>query len=200
MFFSKNLFNTINYLNRCDLITKYNFAHFRLLPSINSITLNLSLEQLNTAEEISKNSLKYQICLYFYFCFGILPKILKVKTREGKSYNTIKLAPIINIQITNLFLIQQFLFLFFIENQSYFKGHNFFNFCKNFDQKIIATKMLNLFCDLPLSLLKSLSIFDKEFVKNFFFRLNFVINVPTLSLKLNTKKLIQNLCFFWRAK
>lgn len=115
---TKMEFKSLNYLANCDFINKYSLKTPYHIVKLNQIKISFPLRKfIKTLEGQQKRVMHlYKIpylVLYLYFS-----NVLKMKYNpNGKEYT-------LEINITNLKQINQFLFLIFIENQNCFYTFN----------------------------------------------------------------------------
>ena len=115
---TKMEFKSLNYLTDCDFINKYSLKTSYHIVKLNQIKISFPLRKfIKTFEGKQKRVMHlYKIpylVLYLYFS-----NVLKMKYNpNGKEYT-------LEINITNLKQINQFLFLIFIENQNCFYTFN----------------------------------------------------------------------------
>jgi len=205
MFLQNNSSQT-NYLSKYDLINKYSLTTIYNSPKINSITLEFSLTNLLKAYDFNKLSvndkeIQIKAFLFFYLFNGSFPflnskKASTIKTSEKSQ----ELNLALKIKISNQNLINQFLFLFFIENWNRFlkEDMNLFN------NQIINnnSKVLNFNIKCPGSVFFEMDHFLNTTLininsKEFFISLNFLIKNSKQLTSINTNNLIKNLPLFW---
>jgi len=205
MFLQNNSSQT-NYLSKYDLINKYSLTTIYNSPKIDSITLEFSLTNLLKAYDFNKLSvndkeIQIKAFLFFYLFNGSFPflnskKASTIKTSEKSQ----ELNLALKIKISNQNLINQFLFLFFIENWNRFlkEDMNFFN------NQIINndSKVLNFNIKCPGSVFFEMDHFLNTTLininsKEFFISLNFLIKNSKQLTSINTNNLIKNLPLFW---
>jgi len=205
MFLQNNSFQT-NYLSKYDLINKYSLTTIYNSPKIDSITLEFSLTNLLKAYDFNKLSvndkeIQIKAFLFFYLFNGSFPflnskKASTIKTSEKSQ----ELNLALKIKISNQNLINQFLFLFFIENWNRFlkEDMNLFN------NQIINnnSKVLNFNIKCPGSVFFEMDHFLNTTLininsKEFFISLNFLIKNSKQLTSINTNNLIKNLPLFW---
>jgi len=205
MFLQNNSFQT-NYLSKYDLINKYSLTTIYNSPKIDSITLEFSLTNLLKAYDFNKLSvndkeIQIKAFLFFYLFNGSFPflnskKASTIKTSEKSQ----ELNLALKIKISNQNSINQFLFLFFIENWNRFlkEDMNLFN------NQIINnnSKVLNFNIKCPGSVFFEMDHFLNTTLininsKEFFISLNFLIKNSKQLTSINTNNLIKNLPLFW---
>jgi len=205
MFLQNNSSQT-NYLSKYDLINKYSLTTIYNSPKIDSITLEFSLTNLLKAYDFNKLSvndkeIQIKAFLFFYLFNGSFPflnskKASTIKTSEKSQ----ELNLALKIKISNQNLINQFLFLFFIENWNRFlkEDMNLFN------NQIINnnSKVLNFNIKCPGSVFFEMDHFLNTTLininsKEFFISLNFLIKNSKQLTSINTNNLIKNLPLFW---
>jgi hypothetical protein len=186
---SKMEFKSLHYLATCDFINKYSLKTSYDTVKLNRIKISFPLRKfIKTFEAKQKKLMQlYKIpylVLYLYFS-----NVLKMKYNPtGKEYT-------LEIIITNLKQIKQFLFLIFIENQNCFYNFNGVPKVTQF-QKNNKLSYTYKFSSLLLSGLQELVgfFFPTINLKRFFMYINFFFNT--------TKKLngygavLKNLPFF----
>ena len=204
--FSQNNFFQTNYLSKYDLINKYSLTTIYNSPKVDSIILEFSLTNLLNAYDFNKLSvndkeIQIKAFLFFYLFNGSFPflnskKASTIKTSEKSQ----ELNLALKIKISNQNLINQFLFLFFIENWNRFikEDMNLFN------NKIINnnSKILNFNITCPGSVFFEMDHFLNTTLininsKEFFISLNFLIKNSKQLTSININNLIKNLPLFW---
>jgi hypothetical protein len=206
MLFTNNSYND-RYLSNYDLITKYNLTSVYNCPKIKTVTLDFSLADFLQGYEFNKLSLndkevQIKAFLFFYFFNGSIPflntKISSLVKNSEKSPDT---NMSLKIKISNLNLINQFLFSLFIENWSRFLKEDIKLFSKGIKSKnLSSTFNLNLLC--PAS-----TFFEADTVlnhtitsinsKEFFVSINFLIEKPKNLNTLSLLPIVKNLPLFW---
>lgn len=206
MLFQNNFYQD-QYLSNYDLITKYNLTTIYNIPKVKNIVLEFSLINFLKAydfNKLSSNDKEIQIkaFLFFYFLNGSIPFLnSKIISFIKSSEKTPESNMALKIKISNLNLINQFLFSFFIENWSRFLKEDVKLFAKSLNSKTnLSTFNLNLLC--PASTFFEAENFLNNTITNinskeFFLSLNFLIQKPKNLNSIEILPIIKNLPLFW---
>jgi hypothetical protein len=117
----------LNYLNNYDLLNKFNYNNYYVIPKFNKLTLKIFLKGALTSNFLNLY-LKNFLLLYLY-CFNILNtqlKFKKIRRRKLKSYKVKLLISfsfmkkkVLNSIYNFIFLFKKFIRPFFFSNQQY---------------------------------------------------------------------------------
>ena len=116
-FASKNV-----YLSNLDLINKYNLKSVYIVPNLQNVSLNLSLNTIVEACDFKNivnkdHEIQIKSFLLLYITFLIIPFIKNNKIRVLKSNDkNLKMNYILKVVLINATDIHEFLFLIFVEN------------------------------------------------------------------------------------
>lgn len=195
----------LNYLNNYDLVNKFNYNNYYIIPKFSKVTLKIFLKgSLNS--NFLNLYLKNFLLLYLY-CFNVLNtelKFKKIRRRKLKSYRVKLLISfsymkkkILNSLYNFIFLFKKFIRPFYFSNHSSHFSHSSGKL-KSFNSKIIT-------------LIPSLMLLDHKehrifplFKKSKIFLSLTLKNILTTSLynffliqKKSTKNFLKNFLLIW---
>lgn len=117
----------LNYLNNYDLLNKFNYNNYYVIPKFNKLTLKIFLKGALTSNFLNLY-LKNFLLLYLYCCNNLNTslKFKKIRRRKLKSYKVKLLISFSFLKKKILQTIYNFLFLFkkFVR-PFYFANHNY---------------------------------------------------------------------------
>ena len=192
----KNNFYRLNYLLKCDLVTKYLVKDVYSYPKIKSINLDLSLNNLLIDKNSNFNNLNFKIrifIIFYLFDFNI-PFL--------KSLNIVKqnkIPSILNVTDFKLMMIfkkkkiiNNFLLSLFVENLKLdnLEIKNIFSNIHKDSKTRLVVPLTNLY---NMSYLINSNIFSINFKETFFF-VDIILKNKNLK---NKDSLLKNLEFFW---
>lgn len=196
----------LNNLNYCDLLQKFNYKTYYIIPKLNKLTLKIYLKgSLNT---IFLNLYLKNFLLLYFFCFNLISsslKFKKIRRRKLKSYS-VKLwlsysftkKKILSSIFNFFFLFKKFLRPFYFSNK--LQTHSFFSG----RLKTLTSKIITFIPGLMLldhkeqrffPYFKKSKIFLVLNITNFI-SLNFY-NYFILEVKQNTKYFLKNFLMLW---